>query len=413
MMKLRKLIPLISLFLTVSASAYAQIELGTQNDVLTISGKSDRANSETVCMLLKKGVAYEDFLKTGKENDVLWFYQSPTDVNGSYSFTYNLTSGIEYGNYIVIVDDGTYKEYAEYEYVAQEDRALNAVVKELRKAENADAVKKILQDNKALLGITKSYTESQWNIIAKKLLADCPKLTLDNVETYINAALKAAEEEKPLGGGGGGGGGGTTVIIGDHTTAVPPTTQKPVTDIKPEQKGFNDVSDTHYAFDAINSLVNKGILSGVGNDKFEPDREVKREEFAHMLCKAFNFASNAEVAFEDVPEDAWYYDSIKACFGAGIVKGADESHFGVGLSLTRQDACVMIYRIIADKAQYSSSQYADRAAVAEYAVEAVDALSAMQVINGMGNNCFEPTTTLTRAQAATIIYKVVENVISI
>ena len=185
MMKMRKLIPLVSLFLAVSASAYAQIDFSTQNDELIISGNSERANSETVCMLLKKGITYDDFLKTGKENAILRFYQSPTDESGNYSFTCKLTSAMEYGSYVVIVDDGTYKEYAEYEYVAEEDRELNSAIKQLRAAENADAVKKILTENKTLFGITKDYTESQWNIISKALLGDCPGLTLDNIEEKI------------------------------------------------------------------------------------------------------------------------------------------------------------------------------------------------------------------------------------
>ena len=177
--------------------------------------------------------------------------------------------------------------------------------------------------------------------------------------------------------------------------------------------------DLYPGWVACTKLVRRDIVESypfTAGRVFEDNEAVTREQLAKILAVINNDTTKGmqyNEIFEDVSEDAWYYDSIKACFGAGIVKGADESHFGVGLSLTRQDACVMIYRIIADKAQYSSSQYADRAAVAEYAVEAVDALSAMQVINGMGNNRFEPMSTLTRAQAATIIYKVIENVISI
>ncbi len=396
-----------------TATAYAELDLSTSSDTLTISGNSARANSETVCMILNEGVSYNDFVKGAATDKILYFYQTSTDSDGGYRFDFNLSDEMDYGNYVVIVDDGEYKEYTTYTHVAEEDRELYEVVTLLNEAKNSDTVKKILKANEDLLDINKSYSESQWNAISKRLLSYCGKLTLDNIDNYIEKALDAGKQKETSGGGGGGGGGGgaSAVVVGNYNTvtATPQPTYMPET----PTTGFDDVSDSHYARNAINKLVEMQILSGVGNNRFEPDREVKREEFVHMLCKAFNIKSDTNMDFEDVAEDAWYYDSVKSCYGAGIIKGEEINRFGVGASLTRQDACVMIYRIIGEKATSAVSEYADKAMISDYAVEAVDVLSGLSVIKGMGNNCFEPLATLTRAQAATIIYNVIENVISI
>ena len=60
---------------------------------------------------------------------------------------------------------------------------------------------------------------------------------------------------------------------------------------------------------------------------------------------------------------------------------------------------------VRDKISFTdSSAFSDASEISEYAKDAVSKLAAKKIINGMGNGTFSPKATLTRAQAAVLIY---------
>ena len=177
---------------------------------------------------------------------------------------------------------------------------------------------------------------------------------------------------------------------------------------------FNDIDTVAWAEEAIISLTEQGILNGVGDKLFAPDRKVTREEFAAMLERAFlASAKTEEIKFSDVLSGAWYYDSVAKAYGAGIVHGESESIFGTGKNITRQDMAVMLYRAagyvkfnIPVPEEYV--KFDDDAFVSDYAKDAVYALRAAGIINGVSESAFAPTENATRAQAAKMIYGLLE-----
>ena len=50
---------------------------------------------------------------------------------------------------------------------------------------------------------------------------------------------------------------------------------------------FTDLSEVSWAVDAINDMANRGVINGVGNNKFAPTDNVTRQEFAAMAIRAF------------------------------------------------------------------------------------------------------------------------------
>jgi hypothetical protein len=175
---------------------------------------------------------------------------------------------------------------------------------------------------------------------------------------------------------------------------------------------FDDVEQIDWARDAIVALAEKNIISGVGDNKFEPNDNVTREQFVKIVVGAFvPDAQAGELSFSDVKSGEWYEEYIAKAFNSGIVNGIDDNTFGVGRNITRQDMCVMIYN--AAKAagmeyQASADTFADDAQIADYAREAVYALRAAGAVDGSDNGCFEPTAFATRAQAAKIIYALIK-----
>lgn len=170
---------------------------------------------------------------------------------------------------------------------------------------------------------------------------------------------------------------------------------------------LTDMSDDHWAYAAVKTLNNAGVINGFEDGTFRPEDKVTREQFIKMLVGAFNMTSdNAVCNYSDVPLDAWYYASVAIATEKGITKGYGNV-FGTGTSITREDAAVMIYRII-EAAQKDADAFTDDSAISSYAKDAVYALYGNGVVSGMGDGTFAPKANLTRAQAAQIIFTALE-----
>lgn len=205
--------------------------------------------------------------------------------------------------------------------------------------------------------------------------------------------------------GGGGYGGGTGSV-----TVDPDYIDNKIPEIK---NGFTDIDDFEWAKEAISALYEKGIINGKANGIFAPDDNVLREEFAKMVVTVISPESaNREMNFEDVSEGDWYYDYIKDAYGCGIINGVSETSFGAGISITRQDICVMIANALKMKGVSAEigdkAQFEDFDEVADYAAEAVAMLTELGVLNGYEDNTFRPNNYATRAEATKMIYALLE-----
>lgn len=234
--------------------------------------------------------------------------------------------------------------------------------------------------------------------------------------TALADAIKKAVEAAQSGGGGSLGGlSGNTVNNGNNRNESlsiggmggTTTTQPNNTNNTNNNKVFNDLDGYGWAETAVLNLYNKGIVSGTGSGGFEPSRGVTREEFCKMLCEAFGLTADAlDVEFEDVNMGEWYAKYITIAYSKGIVNGMSEKHFGVGSLITREDMAVMILRAIKATGKNTSANkksFADSDKISDYAREAVEMLSAMGIISGVGDNRFAPADTANRAEAAVII----------
>lgn len=201
------------------------------------------------------------------------------------------------------------------------------------------------------------------------------------------------------GGGGGGGGRGSFAVVGDELkeTARPTEVHMP----------FDDLSSANWAYKAVSVLADRGIVNGKTETEFYPNDYVTREEFLKMIVGSLNLKATGESKgrFTDVDDGMWYAPYVYAGYDNGVCRGVTENSFGIGQNIIRQDAAVMIYNVLSEKASGTGIAFADADSISDYAVSAVDTLSAMQIINGKGNNQFEPLSPLTRAEAAQIIYK--------
>lgn len=243
-------------------------------------------------------------------------------------------------------------------------------------------------------------------------------------EDTVNARTGAGSDDKNSGddrGNGGGGGGSGSGGGGGKVKENISVSKDIVESIQIEKDTetetvieFSDLDSSHWAYNSIKKLVSKNIVSGTGENAFEPDRNIKREEFVKILVGAFSVEEAAEeVKFDDVASDDWYYPYIKDAFAKGIINGVGENSFGVGRTITRVDLATMVYRVLDAsevklEAVNQNVKFSDMDSVSDYAKDAVNYLYKVGIINGVSETEFAPKATATRAMAAKIIASVME-----
>ncbi|WP_152393341.1 glycoside hydrolase family 3 N-terminal domain-containing protein [Paenibacillus guangzhouensis] len=174
---------------------------------------------------------------------------------------------------------------------------------------------------------------------------------------------------------------------------------------------FTDTSVTAWAEDSIQALAVRGAINGTGNGLFNPTGKVTRAEFIKMLIDTFDLADvTAATTFTDVHEGQWYTNAVASAQKIGIVNGKNDFTFGVNDNITREEMTVMIYRIsqqlnLTLATGHLSAAFTDQSQIAAYAKAAVDTIKSAGIINGMEDGSFAPKNHASRAQAATMIFR--------
>lgn len=205
---------------------------------------------------------------------------------------------------------------------------------------------------------------------------------------------------------GGGGGGGNSVSGNRGNQMITNLNVNPI----PQQINikFEDLNPVPWAYTAISNLYVKGIINGRSETKFAPNENVKREEFVKMLVQMAGIeVLPCENQFTDVAAGAWYENYVNAAYNNDIVKGIGNGEFGVGRNISREDMCVMAYNTLIKtgiELPAGTDSFSDESDISEYAKAPVKALNRAGVVNGVGENLFNPKGNATRAEAAVIIY---------
>ncbi len=168
---------------------------------------------------------------------------------------------------------------------------------------------------------------------------------------------------------------------------------------------FSDVSTDDWFYQNVMDAVAAGIVSGRGDGTFGPNDRITRRDFAIMVSKLLLDGEDAPEAtttpFSDVSADDYALNAIAYCAENGIISGFD-GEFRPSDNITRQEAASVMKNAL-ELTGTTSELFADDAAIAAWAKANVYACKAAGVFNGDDHNNFNPTSTLTRAEAASIM----------
>ena len=128
---------------------------------------------------------------------------------------------------------------------------------------------------------------------------------------------------------------------------------------------FNDVSDSHWAFNSIFYCYRNGIMSGVGDGtNFNPSGTMTRAALVSMLYRLEGSpAVSGNAGFSDVAEGAWYADAVAWASQNGIVSGKGDGRFAPTDPVTRMSFVSILYRY----AEYRGDDVTARADLSGFA----------------------------------------------
>ena len=237
----------------------------------------------------------------------------------------------------------------------------------------------------------------------------------------VNAKTDAENTQGGGGTGGGGGGGGGSTGGGSiggggggstgGSGYTPSTPNNPTTPSSGET--FTDLENHAWAKDAVYTLKNKGIISGISDTEFAPANNIKRGDFILILTRMLGVNNEFTENFADVPESAYYYQAIGSAKAAGIAQGSGEN-FMPENSIIRQDLITLAYRAFLAKGYITETTdltsldtFGDKDSISDYAKTSMASMVKAGIIQGSNGNV-NPKGFATRAEVAVMCARLVE-----
>ena len=115
---------------------------------------------------------------------------------------------------------------------------------------------------------------------------------------------------------------------------------------------FSDVSQNSWYYNEVISLSELGIILGDTNGNFNPNHNITRQDMAVIIeraCTAFGITTNTNaqsVSFTDSTLISGYArDAVESLSASGVINGMPDGSFNPMGTLTRAQACKVIYEI--------------------------------------------------------------------
>ena len=96
----------------------------------------------------------------------------------------------------------------------------------------------------------------------------------------------------------------------------------------------------------MHTLASLGILQGVGDGRFAPDRAITRAEFTVIAMRFADLDTSGENIFTDVNAGDWFYDQVVGSIRYGWINGYEDGTFRPNNTMTRAEVTTIVNRML-------------------------------------------------------------------
>lgn len=195
---------------------------------------------------------------------------------------------------------------------------------------------------------------------------------------------------------------------------------------------YTDIAN-HWAYDSICNVIQKGYFKGITDDKFEPETDMSRAMLVTVLWRLTgDEIKTTKVVdgvtktypkyvnmFWDMKDDAWYTDYVSWANKNDIIDGYSKREFRPDESVTREQLAVILYNYLKNyklvrtfdtmKVNEKAS-FLDEANISEWAKDKVSTMQQIGLLEGRNDGSFDPKATVTRAEIATVIERLIKKI---
>lgn len=166
-----------------------------------------------------------------------------------------------------------------------------------------------------------------------------------------------------------------------------------------------DDAQGHWAEAAIDRWSDAGVVSGVGNNNFDPEGEMNRAQAASVFSELLQLTDEADISnFTDIPDNAWYAGHIAKCVDAGIMAGMSDTTMEPETTLSREMFFTMFAQAMGiEREETSDVKFSDAGETSSWAVGYINALANRGFISGMGDGSVEPLSDINRASVMALL----------
>ncbi|WP_171683461.1 DUF2252 family protein [Paenibacillus planticolens] len=172
------------------------------------------------------------------------------------------------------------------------------------------------------------------------------------------------------------------------------------------EQGFSDLKG-HWAEAGVLELVKQGILNGYSDGTFKPNANITRAEFVTIVVKAFHLNEKKGKSFADT-DTHWAKMAIGTAAALDIVSGYNDSTFGPDDFITREQMAAIIVRAARITSTDKNTRFTDNTEISDWARASLAAATEKGLLNGYQDGTVKPKEKTTRAEAAVVILRVLQ-----
>lgn len=155
--------------------------------------------------------------------------------------------------------------------------------------------------------------------------------------------------------------------------------------------------------------------------RFAPEKAVSRVEFITLLLRALGIAESrsAKATFADATSDRWYFGAVETAYREKLVSGVGDGRFEPERQITRQEMAALLVRALARsgraaaltpvQVEESLTAFADRQNIAPWARETLAAAVRSGLLAGRTKDTLAPEANTSRAEATVVIKHLLDN----
>ena len=163
---------------------------------------------------------------------------------------------------------------------------------------------------------------------------------------------------------------------------------------------------SHWAYETIDMWIDQGLVQGYPDSTYKLDESISRAEFVTLINRVFEFKNSKDINFPDVPEGEWFADEVGIASAIDYVSGYEDGTFKPYDNVSRQEAAMMLSRILYLE-HGTSEEVIDELAytgeISSWSNGAINSVLKTGLMFGYPDGTFKPNQNITRAETMVVL----------